>query len=243
MYDFDKNNKIPLYGQLMNFLLSEIECDKFKEHEKLPSERELCDKFCLSRDTVRQAIFQLEKMGYIYKKHGKGTFVASKQLKPDLYKFYDLTEEMKKLGIEAFTKVLSFEIIPADKYIAKFLKIKENSNVHRIIRLRFIDSIPLIFEKTYLPLEKFNYFSIDDLNNSSLCNVLKNRFCIKFSKNMETFYPITPDEEIIKYLNLMKFQPVIKIERITFEDENPVMFTERIVRGDKFKYTITTFLF
>ena len=152
MCDFDKNNKMPLYGQLMNFLLSEIECDKFKEHEKLPSERELCERFCVSRDTVRQAIFQLEKMGYIYKKHGKGTFVAPKQLKPDLYKFYDFTEEMKKLGKEALSKVLSFEIVPADKYIAKFLKIKENSNVHRIIRLRLVDSIPLIFEKTYLPM-------------------------------------------------------------------------------------------
>lgn len=240
MCDFDKNNKMPLYGQLMNFLLSEIECDKFKEHEKLPSERELCDKFSLSRDTVRQAIFQLEKMGYIYKKHGKGTFVASKQLKPDLYKFYDFTEEMKKLGKEAFSKVLSFEIIPADKYVANFLKIKENSNIHRITRLRLVDSVPLIFEKTYLPVEKFNCLHKDELSNSSLCNILKTRFSIKFSKGEEAFYPITPDEEIIKHLNLMKFQPVIKIERVTFEDENPVMFTERIVRGDKFKYTIVT---
>lgn len=212
MCDFDKNNKMPLYGQLMNFLLSEIECDKFKEHEKLPSERELCDKFSLSRDTVRQAIFQLEKMGYIYKKHGK----------------------------EAFSKVLSFEIIPADKYVANFLKIKENSNIHRITRLRLVDSVPLIFEKTYLPVEKFNCLHKDELSNSSLCNILKTRFSIKFSKGEETFYPITPDEEIIKHLNLMKFQPVIKIERVTFEDENPVMFTERIVRGDKFKYTIVT---
>lgn len=240
MCDLDKNIKMPLYGQLMHFLLSEIECDKFKEHEKLPSERELCDKFCLSRDTVRQAISQLEKMGYIYKRHGKGTFVAPKQLKPDLYKFYDFTEEMKKLGKETFSKVLSFEIIPADKYIAKFLKIKENNNVYKIIRLRFIDSIPLIFEKTYLPLEKFNCFSIEELNNSSLCNILKNRFSIKFSKGEETFYPITPDEEIIRHLNLIKFQSVIKIERITFENENPIMFTERIIRGDKFKYTVTT---
>ncbi|MDU1909854.1 GntR family transcriptional regulator [Fusobacterium sp.] len=240
MCDLDKNNKMPLYGQLMNFLLSEIECNKFKEYEKLPSERELCDKFCLSRDTVRQAIFQLEKMGYIYKKHGKGTFVAPKQLKPDLYKFYDFTEEMKKLGKDAASKILSFEIIPADKYIAKFLKIKENSNVHRITRLRIVDSIPLIFEKTYLPMEKFGYFHIDELNNSSLCNILKNRFSVKFSKGEETFYPITPDEEIARYLSLMRFQPVIKIERTTFEDEIPIMFTERIVRGDKFKYTVIT---
>lgn len=63
MCDFDKNNKMPLYGQLMNFLLSEIECDKFKEHEKIPSERDLCDKFNLSRDTVRQAYFSVRKNG------------------------------------------------------------------------------------------------------------------------------------------------------------------------------------
>ena len=120
------------------------------------------------------------------------------------------------------------------------MKIKENSNVHRITRLRLVDSIPLIFEKAYLSTEKFDFFSIDELSNSSLCNILKNRFSVKFSKGEETFYPITPDDEITRYLNLMKFQPVIKIERTTFEDEIPVMFTERIIRGDKFKYTITT---
>ena len=151
-----------------------------------------------------------------------------------------IAEEMKKLGKEAVSKVLSFEIIPADKYISKALKIKENSNVHRITRLRLVDSIPLIFEKAYLSTEKFDFFSIDELSNSSLCNILKNRFSVKFSKGEETFYPITPDDEITRYLNLMKFQPVIKIERTTFEDEIPVMFTERIIRGDKFKYTITT---
>ena len=242
MCDFNKNNKIPLYGQLMNFLLSEIECDKFKEHEKLFSERELCEKFNLSRDTVRQAFFQLEKMGYVYKKHGKGTFVAPKELKSDLYKFYDFTEEMKKIGKETFFKILSFEVITADKYISNILKIKKNSSVYRIVRLRFVDSIPLIFEKTYLSLEKFNDSFVDELHNSSLCNILKNKFSVKFSKGKETFYPITPDEEITKHLNLMKFQPVIKIERVTFEGENPIMFTERIVRGDKFRYTITTSL-
>ena len=97
---------MPLYGQLMNFLLSEIECDKFKEHEKLPSERELCDKFSLSRDTVRQAIFQLEKMGYIYKKHGKGTFVAERKevydarAKELLTEFDEIVEELFFLSVK-----------------------------------------------------------------------------------------------------------------------------------------------
>lgn len=57
-------------------------------------------------------------MGYIYKNMERN-FVASKQLKIDLYKFYDFTEEWKTWK-EAFSKVLSFEIIPADKYVANF---------------------------------------------------------------------------------------------------------------------------
>ena len=233
-------SKSPLYYQLAEIIIEEIKSRNLKENDKILTEREYCEKYNLSRATVRQAIAYLEKKGYIYKIQGCGTFVSARVLKQKLLKFYSFTEEMKKLGKEAFSKVLSFEIIPADKYVANFLKIKENSNIHRITRLRLVDSVPLIFEKTYLPVEKFNCLHKDELSNSSLCNILKTRFSIKFSKGEETFYPITPDEEIIKHLNLMKFQPVIKIERVTFEDENPVMFTERIVRGDKFKYTIVT---
>src|SRR5690625_5973380 len=83
---------------MMDTLIKEMDQGVYKEHEKLPSEREFCDLYQLSRITVRQALQELELEGYIYKLHGKGTFVAPKSYNQNLVKLYSFTEEMKKLG-------------------------------------------------------------------------------------------------------------------------------------------------
>ena len=76
----DKSSRLPLYYQLMDIIIEMIERENLKENDKLPSERELCKEYNVSRSTVRQAIQELEKEGYIYRMHGKGTFVSPKNL-------------------------------------------------------------------------------------------------------------------------------------------------------------------
>ena len=106
--------KIPLYCQLAEIIINEIESKGLKENDRLPAEREYSEKYKLSRATVRQAIDYLEKKGYIYKIQGSGTFVSSRRLKQKLLKFYSFTEEMKKQGKVPKSKILSFKIIEAD---------------------------------------------------------------------------------------------------------------------------------
>ncbi len=42
-------------------------------NDRMLSERKICDEYGVSRTTVRLAMAELEHMGYIYKRHGKGT--------------------------------------------------------------------------------------------------------------------------------------------------------------------------
>ena len=53
--------KIPLYCQLAEIIINEIESKGLKENDRLPAEREYSEKYKLSRATVRQAIDYLEK--------------------------------------------------------------------------------------------------------------------------------------------------------------------------------------
>lgn len=65
------------YKQLYQFLVSEIDNERYTPGQKLPSENMLCMKFQISRQTVRNALDDLEKNGYIERRKGKGSFVRN----------------------------------------------------------------------------------------------------------------------------------------------------------------------
>lgn len=67
MKKIDKSSRIPLYYQLMDIIMEMIDKGNLEEDDQLPSERELCESYDVSRSTVRQAIQELEKEGYIYR--------------------------------------------------------------------------------------------------------------------------------------------------------------------------------
>ena len=71
----DPESPVPKYFQLQEILLDLIE-KELTYNEMIPSERELVDRYGLSRMTVRQAINQLVADGRLYRLVGKGTFVA-----------------------------------------------------------------------------------------------------------------------------------------------------------------------
>ncbi len=71
----DKQHPKPIYLQLKDLLQNQIEQGVYLCHQQLPSERDLCQHFDLSRMTARRALQELIADGFAYTKAGKGTFV------------------------------------------------------------------------------------------------------------------------------------------------------------------------
>ncbi len=65
-----------MYLQLREQLLSAIQRGEVRSGEKIPTEREFQEQLGLSRSTVRQAILDLSRSGYLTRKKGVGTVVA-----------------------------------------------------------------------------------------------------------------------------------------------------------------------
>ncbi|MBS4179375.1 GntR family transcriptional regulator [Lederbergia citrea] len=233
-----KDNRLPLYYQLMDILVGKIESGELKEHDKLPSERELCDLYNVSRTTVRQTMQELEKEKLIYKEHGKGSFVSPKVIDQSLVKFYSFTEEMKNIDKEPSTKVLKFETIHCDGKLAKKLETTENDLLYKITRLRLADDEPMMYETSYLPVNRFPNLSNADLEKIPMYNLFRDKFDVMITKANERFQAVMPTDDEAQLLRIDKGEPSLLIERTTFENNSVIEYTVTIARGDKFSYSV-----
>ncbi|MDO9613316.1 MAG: GntR family transcriptional regulator, partial [Bacteroidota bacterium] len=67
------------YKEIETLLKVKIQHGVLKVGDYLPSENELCTNFSITRTTVRKALDNLLKEGYIEKQHGKGSLVKERR--------------------------------------------------------------------------------------------------------------------------------------------------------------------
>ena len=75
----------PLYAQLEQILKQQIECGTYKKGDFLPTEKELMEKYELSRVTVRQAMTNLVQSGYARARRGIGTDVVYEKVEDQFH--------------------------------------------------------------------------------------------------------------------------------------------------------------
>jgi len=72
----DRSSPVPIYYQLKLHFKEQMESDILRPGDRLPTEIELCELYHVSRAPVRQALTELAREGYLYRRAGQGTFVA-----------------------------------------------------------------------------------------------------------------------------------------------------------------------
>jgi DNA-binding transcriptional regulator YhcF (GntR family) len=128
--DLDKQHPMPVYLQLKEMLQNQIEQGVYRSHQKLPSERDLCQHYNLSRMTARRALKELIDEGFAYTRVGKGTFVSYK-LNNSTRITKDKRETPADLDLAGITKthyqqklvksILSFDAIGIERAISDAL--------------------------------------------------------------------------------------------------------------------------
>lgn len=98
----------PLYQQIRDHLRRQIGEGIYRVGDKLPSERELCEAFSVSRIPVRKALEQLEAEGMIVSHQGKGSFVKRPVIRDNLVRISTFSQTLEQQGYRGATKILSF---------------------------------------------------------------------------------------------------------------------------------------
>lgn len=234
-----EKGKQPLYDKLAEILKEQIETE-LEPNNMLPSERELSHKYGLSRTTVRLTLQELEKIGYIYRQHGKGTFVSNlRSQATNLGESYSFTDHMKALGKEPKTVILEFVVKEANKYFAENLGIKAGDKLIKIKRLRLADGRPMMLERSYLPYCKFMSLARADLEKKALYKIFSEDCHETIKMADEEFYASIVSEEDAKLLQVQADAPVLQLLRTTYNVDNKVIeYTISVARADRFRYKI-----
>src|SRR5690606_1361206 len=116
--------------------------------DRVPSERQIADELGASRMTARHALNSLERRGLVETRVGRGVFVARPTIGMESRTLHGFTEEMQRSGRTVSSLILDAGAGIADAEVARSLDIAENTPVHRLVRVRMVDSEPLAMERT-----------------------------------------------------------------------------------------------
>ncbi len=231
-------NRLPLYCQLAEIIEEKIDSGIWKEGMLIPSERELCTLYNMSRITVRNAIHELVQKGKLEKIQGKGTYVSDKSIVQNLGNVYSFSKEMEKQGKISSTKLVKKEIIKASLKIANALNINENDEVIYIERLRCAEFTPIMLEKTYFPKDKYEFVWDIDLNKQPLYNTLEIEYGITIDYAIETFKACELNSYESKLLNCKSLHYGLLVNRKSYCEGRIVCYSSIVSKGDSFEFTV-----
>jgi DNA-binding GntR family transcriptional regulator len=161
----DKQHPQPVYLQLKEMLRSQIEQGYYLSHQKLPSERDLCQSHNLSRMTARKALQALIAEGFAYTRAGKGTFVnlpsgeAFPQKRPHSQggkkKNYTARNSFHQQKLVEF--LLAFDSTGFEQYISRILAGQPLETVASSIFPKIINSLEEQWQTGTVNLLTYNF--------------------------------------------------------------------------------------
>lgn len=223
-YKLDRSVPIPLYFQLKSFILTEIKNGVYPVGSIIPTEIELHDIFQISRTTVRQAISELVKEGWLERKASKGTFVKEPKDYITSIRFFEpFYRQVIKEGKLHTTELLNLEVIKASEEISNKMNIEKNSKVISILRKRCADNVPIVIMQNYLPYNLCSFILDVDFQNESLYEAISSREETKPVVVKHIVSSLKTTMEDVNYLNIKFGDPILQIEFIAFNYKNLIL--------------------
>ncbi|KGF03258.1 GntR family transcriptional regulator [Anaerococcus lactolyticus] len=223
-----------LYSDLIDKLLEQI--STMDKGAKLPSERQLCQDYEVSRTTVRNALGSLVNSGVLYQIQGKGTFVRERN-RENLSNYYSFTEQTKRNGKTPKSIVVSFNIRALND---KERHVFDDATIEKVIvfdRLRLADDTPMMYERTAIPYEGFENITKNLLEEVALYDIFDNFFSTKIANVRERFQVSSLTKKVAEALNLKDGSAALKITRFSYDREDRLIeYTVSYARGDMFYY-------
>lgn len=216
-----------------------IRANRLQAGARVPSERELAERFGMSRMTVRQGIEHLVRAGVLQRDSTAGTRVADVSVTRvmDTRRAFSMTQMVRASGARPGSRLLVFALGRADRAVASALRIDPGAAVVTIRRLRTADEVPFCIETSILPGARIPGLVAEDLTqNASLYQILRDRYnIVPTDRDSEiSARPIAAEDAALlgfeEGINVLIYRSVVRdAEGVPIEHLTSVNHPQRVV--------------
>ena len=205
--------KKPQYIKIKDYIIQNIKDGVYKENEQIESEHALCERFGVTRMTVRQALTDLINDNIIYSVPKVGSFVCKKSRFKSFDGLNSVTEDCAKKNEICISQVIVNELVKADDFLKKEMNL-EDDQVWHMKRVRMVNDEPLAFEDNYC-----NYAITGDISDSVVSSSLfyhfENELNLNIAFSDQQIDAVLAGDELGKYLQVDPMTPLLRVLSIT----------------------------
>ena len=219
------------YAQITARLREELK--NLPAGNRLPSEREMAQRFGVSRMTLRQALDQLEGEGRLERVRGSGTFARrpTVAMGPALTSF---TEDMRARGLVPSSRLLGFTRVPTDSVVQQALDLPASAEVIWMERLRFADDEAICIEVAQFPVRYQRLLEGGDLDQS-VHALLRSGGVVPFCV-VRQVRAVAANERETRLLHLPSGAPALEVlDVFTDVGGRPIQFARSRYRFDRYE--------
>jgi GntR family transcriptional regulator len=238
--DIDPLDRLQLrYQQVREELEAEIERGRRPVGSRLPPERALAQHFGVSRVTLRRSLEEMALAGTIARS-GAGWMVASRAIGEPPNVLMSFSEMAASRGLKPGGRVLDRRQRPATIDEADALGLAPGAPLFELERLRSLDDVPILIDRTRIPLSLTPGLFEMDLEGRSLYKALEHTFGLRPARARLTVEAIPADERRARLLGLEPGEPLL-LCRQQSEDQagRQIELCDMVYRGDRYRFMAT----
>lgn len=228
----------PLYRQIKALLLESLRSGAWRPGEAIPSEMDLASRYKVSQGTVRKAIDELAAENLLYRRQGKGTFVATHGERQVRFRFLRLSPDSGEPD-SVERQLLEFRRTRAGAEVARMLELKAGDPMVMIRRLLVFGDDPVVLEEVWLPGTLFKGLTAAAVSEhrGALYNLFETQFGTRMVRAEERLKAAAADESNASLLGVKAGHPLLAVERVSYTyADKPAEWRRGLYKTDRYFY-------
>lgn len=205
---------VALWRQIEETVIRDIADGRFQPGERLPTEKELSDRFKVNRHTLRRAMEALEERGLIRIEQGRGSFVQEHVLDYTLGARTRFSEIVSGQNRIPGGKLIDSSLVGADADIAEALEMPAGTLCVMLRMVGEADGRPIVYSQNYFPAERFPNAAKIYADTHSVTQMVKAHGVADYRRKLTRVTARMPTEDEAATLAQPRNRPVLVAEAV-----------------------------